>query len=197
MIYDYHIVLGFISVVVGILGYIPYFRDIYRGKTKPHVFTWVIFALLNAIVFFGQVSAGAGAGAWVSAITVLGCSAIALTAFFRGEREITKTDWLCFIGALLGIVLWRITDEPLTAVVVVTVVDVFAFAPTFRKSYMKPHEETISTYVLSTLKYVLGIAALGSFNATTLLFPVAVCLLNSSLVTMLFIRRRQLKTTNA
>ena len=195
MIYDYQTILGVMAVVVGIIGYVPYYRDVLRGATKPHPFSWIGFALLLGITFFAQVATGAGPGAWVNGISALGVLGIAILALAKGERDITAFDWICFGGALLGIVLWRVTDSPLAAVVIVTVTDMVAFAPTFRKAYLKPSEETASLFVLASVKYLISLFALTSLSLTTLLFPVSLIISNSALVWMLWFRRRQLTHT--
>lgn len=39
---DYKIVLGVVATILGFVGYVPYFRDIFRVKTRPHVFSWFV-----------------------------------------------------------------------------------------------------------------------------------------------------------
>ena len=190
---DYQSALGVIAAVVGIIGYIPYYRDVIRGTTKPHPFTWVAFTLLLSITFFAQLVSGAGPGAWVNGVSVLGVAGIAILAFTKGEKGVTLFDWICFAGALVGIVLWRLTNGPLSAVVVVTILDTIAFAPAYRKAYLKPYEETTSLFALATLKYLISLFALTSFNLTTALFPAAIMISNTLFVAMLLVRRRQLR----
>ena len=189
---DYHVVLGVLGSVIGALAYVPYIVDIYRGTTKPHPFTWFVFGLLNAIVFFGQVIEGGGPGSWIFGITTLACFFLAGAGMRFGKRAITLFDWLCFGGALLGVVLWVVTNEPLAAIIVVTITDALAFVPTIRKTYIEPHSETLSMYVLGTMKYILGIAALDVLNLTTVLFPASISVINVFFISMVLLRRRQL-----
>ena len=63
---DYHkmkTALGIFAILIGIYSYIPYFRDIFTGRTKPHAFTWFVWFLLTAIAFFAQLAGNGGAGA--------------------------------------------------------------------------------------------------------------------------------------
>ena len=189
---DYHVVLGVLATLIGIVSYVPYFRDIFSGITKPHPFSWIAWGLLVGVAFVAHVVEGAGPGAWASGITAICCFAIGLLAFWNGEKEITRLDWVCFVSSLVAIALWRFVGDALTAVVIVTVADALAFVPTFRKSFAKPHEETLITYSLSIPKWIFGIAAVQVFNLTTLFFPVAIFLMTSSFVGMVLLRRRQL-----
>src|SRR3989344_9498606 len=118
--YDYHVLFAVASVFFQIFSYVPYLRDIFRGTTKPHPFTWLIWGLINVIAFFAQFTEGGGAGAWVTAIVAVGCLSVAALAFVRGELHIAVIDWICFSGALMGVVLWQITDNPFLAILLVT-----------------------------------------------------------------------------
>ncbi len=193
MIYDYKIILGIVAVVIGLVSYVPYYRDILHGTTKPHPFSWFAFSLMMGITFFAQIFTGAGAGAWVTGMSAVAVLGIALLSVLKGHREITTFDWVCFGGAILGIVLWRATNDPLTAVVIVTVTDTIAFAPTYRKGYFKPHEETASLFVFAGVKYLVSLFALSSLNLTTALFPAALIVSNFAFVALLLWRRAQLK----
>lgn len=193
---DLKLIIGSAAAVLGILSYYPYYRDIFRGTTKPHVFSWLVWGLLTGIAFFAQLTSGAGSGAWVTGSTAFLCLTIAALALVRGERHITKTDWLCFGGALLGLLLWQLTDNPLLAVLLVTATDALAYIPTFRKSYLRPFEETLSTYIVSTIKFILGLIALNAYTPTTWLYPAALVLMNGAFVLMVIIRRQTLRTAS-
>ena len=192
MIYDYKIILGAISVVVGLIGYVPYFRDIYRGTTKPHPFSWFLWGLLDGVVFVAQIVRDGGAGAWVTGMTTIACFVIAGIALSRGEKRISALDWWCLATGLSGIILWVLTRDPFYAVVLVTITDMIAFVPTFRKAYLRPGEETVSTYVLSATKWIIGIAALQTLSATTWLYPASLVIMNNLFAFMVVVRRRQL-----
>ncbi len=188
---EYHAILGTIAVIIGIIGYIPYYRDIFRGTTKPHPFTWLGFAILNAVTFVVQVVTGGGPGAWVTGITTIATFGIAALSFTRGEKNITKFDWVCFGGALLGIILWKLTSDPLWAVIIVTAADLLAFAPTYRKAFLRPHQETATLYMMSVFKYGISLFALINVNLTTTFFPIAIVLANLAIVVILVARRKK------
>ena len=191
--YDYRLILGVIAVVIALVSYVPYIRDILRGSTKPHPVSWFAFALLMGITFSAQLITGAGPGAWVTGVSAIAIFGIAIFSIVHGGVEVVPFDWACLIAAILGIVLWRITSDPLTAVVIVTITHTIAMGPMFRKAYLKPYEETLSLFVLSIAKCVVGCLAFGSFNLTSMLFPSVIIGLNVVLVSVLIYRRRQVK----
>lgn len=183
------------ATLLALYSYIPYFRDIFAGKTKPHAFSWLVWFLLTAIAFIAQIKDNGQAGAWVTGFTAIVALMIFIAAITRGEKNITRSDWLCLIGSFLAMGLWAVTDSPLTAVLLITLIDALGFAPTFRKAFRNPQEETLVTFALSAVKFVIAIAALGNYSTVTVLYPASLVLMNGLFVAMLIIRRKQLGIT--
>jgi hypothetical protein len=194
--FDYKTVLGAVAAVIGIISYAPYLRDIFLLKTKPHFFSWFIWSILTGVAFIIQVITQGGPGAWVTGFTALICLFIAGLAIQYGEKRITVSDWFCFVGALLGIILWLTTENPVGAVIIITLTDALAFVPTFRKTYFKPQEETLVEYAFASLKFLIGLFALSTFNLTTALYPASLVFMNGLFVTMALARRKQLSGTS-
>ena len=183
------VLIGIASVAVGFVALLPYFRDIMRKRTKPHAITWFIWTIIMGIAFFVSVSKGGGAGAWLLGMNAILYLTVFVLALSRGEKKMLLLDKLCLVAGLLGIVLWVTTNNPLNAVVMVTLVDAVAFVPTFRKTYKKPYEETLSQYALSGLSLVISLFALQSVSVTTVLYPASLVFTSYLFVTMTLIRR--------
>jgi len=189
---DNKTIIGITSIVFSLVGYIPYFRDIFRKKTKPHVFSWLGWSLIGSIAFFAQISEGAGPGAWAGGFGAMVCLSITLLAISHGEKTITLSDWVAFGGALIGLTLWKLTDDPLLAIILITITDALAFVPTFRKGYSKPYEETVITWIFSSVKFIISLFAIESYGLSTLLYPIYLILSNGSFGIMLLVRRKML-----
>ncbi len=189
---DLKIALALVAIAMTAAGYFFYFRDIFAGKTKPHAFSWLVWATLTGIAFFGQTSDHAGPGAWVTAATALVSFVIFALALKKGEKDITRSDTLNLFAAGGALALWFVTSNPLLSVVLITVVDFLGFMPTIRKSYHKPHEETLVHYVLAGLKFLLAILALDNYSLVTWLYPASLVAANIFFVVMLVARRRKL-----
>lgn len=189
---DYKIFLGGLAIIVGLVGYAPYLRDLFKRKTRPHAFSWFAWGVLETTAFFAQISKGAGWGALITAFSAVVALFVAGVAFKRKDTEIKKVDWVALGGALIGIILWRLTHNPLLAVIFVTIADALAFIPTFRKSYHHPHQETLIEYALSAIKWSIALFALQSFNLTTWLYPASLIITNSSFTLMSWYRRRKI-----
>ncbi|MDQ7003610.1 MAG: hypothetical protein Q9N67_01260 [Ghiorsea sp.] len=184
--------LGLIAVAITLIAFYPYTRSILRGNTKPHVFSWVIWGLTTFVVFLGQLEDGGGAGAWSIGVSGLITMFVAFLAYRKKAGiHITKIDWIFFLSALASIPLWLLTSDPMLTVVLLTVIDAFGFAPTFRKSYHNPYDEPIDFYVWMTVRNVVAIAALMSYSVTTVIFPAVTGILGLLYVLMVAVRRKQ------
>ncbi len=186
-------ILGLIATAIAFIAYIPYFKDIFSGKTKPHAFSWLIWGSLAAIEFAGQISDHAGPGAWVTGFSAFVCFFIFLAALKKGEKKITSTDWLSLAGAGIALIFWYFTKGPLISVILITVIDALGFLPTIRKSITKPSEETVITYILNGLKFVIALFALEKVSLITALYPTYLITANWFFVLMLIIRKKQIK----
>lgn len=190
--FDYKIFLGAIAIGMTIWGHIPYLLETIKGINKPHIFTWVTWSLLTLIAFAAQFSGGGGAGAWVTGVTGLICIIITIFALRLGEKNITRSDWAMFIAGLAAIPLWLATDDPLSAVILVTAIDLCAFGPTFRKSWNKPFEENTFMYGFNVPRHALAIMALQEISLVTAIYPAALVAMNLVMYVMLKIRRKTL-----
>ena len=181
---------GVLSIGFTMVAHIPYIWSVFKGRTKPHIFSWTIWGLLTAIAMAGQVSAQAGPGAWATGMSAFFCFLTVILCFRYGEKNITRHDIVLFAAALLSLPLWYITDQPLAAIMLVTLIDVLGYGPTLRKSWARPHQEMPLHYVVSNLKHLTSITAMSTYSVTTLLYPVVLFMMNLVLVGIIFWRRR-------
>lgn len=173
--------IGIVAVLLSVIGHTPYIIDTYKKKTRPHVFTWLIISIVVAIAFFGQLAAGAGAGAWSTGITALIVFIIAFLAVRNNNTKITTLDKVFFGCALLAIIPWYITKNPTISIVMVTLIDACAFVPTLRKTIKDPESETLTTYLMNILRHGLSVLAISTYSFTTVLYPAYLLVLNITL----------------
>lgn len=189
---DYKVWLGILSLVIGFAAFIPYLLDIRRGKTKPHAFSWMLWGILQTIGVAAQIYDSAGPGAWANALTALFCYIIAGIAFYQREIKFARFDWIALIGAFLAIIAWVITKSPFYSVILITVADIIAFLPTFRKAYHLPFTETLTEYALSSLKEMVALLALANFTFITSFYIGSLAITNFVFVMMILTRRNKM-----
>ncbi len=183
-------VVSGLAVGLTFYAFFPYIRSIHAGKTKPHAFSWIIWGATTFIVFFAQISDGAGIGAWPIGISGAISLYVAILAYCRrSDSSTTRLDWLFFILALAALPVWFFTSDPLWAVIILTIVDLLGFGPTVRKAFFHPHQEKIGFFTLFAVRNFLAIIALENYSVTTVLFPAVVGLACVLLVIMIAVRR--------
>ena len=167
-----------------------YLRSVLQGKTKPHMFTWLLWSGVIGIVFVIQLTHGAGSGSWQTACSATLCGIVGLVALRRGDCEITKSDWAALIGGLMVIPLWLLTKDPFLSVVLLTTIDCVGFYPTFRKSWNAPRYENVYRPFRSAIMWATSILALEQYNQTVLFYPVVMVFMELSLGLTLVWRRK-------
>lgn len=183
------------AIALTVLSFAPYVLDIRKGVMKPHFFSWVIWSITTTVVFFAQLAADGGIGAWPTGVSAAMTFYVTWLCWVRrGDLSITRLDWIFLWSALASLPLWYFTADPLWSVVILTVVDVLGFGPTLRKLYSQPHEESFLFYLLFALRSALSVVALESRTLTTLLFPVAMVACCIVVCVLLLWRRARLRT---
>lgn len=189
----YKEVFSAIAIALTLVAFLPYIRSILQEKTKPHVFSWVIWGSTTFIVFLAQLEDNGGAGAWPIGVSGIITIYVAFLAYIKkSDSTITRTDRIFFIWAMTSLPFWYLTSDPLWAVVILTTVDVIGFGPTIRKAYHYPFAEQLTFFALFTARNFIAILALEHYSLTTVLFPAATaaaCLLLMFIITF---RRRML-----
>ena len=188
--------LSTVAIALTFIAFLPYIRSILQGKTKPHVFSWVIWGSTTFVVFLAQLADKGGAGAWPTGVSGIITLYVAFLAYLKkSDSTITGTDWVFFILAMTSLPLWYLTSDPLWAVVILTLVDVIGFGPTFRKTYTHPFEEQLTLFAILTARNLISILALEHYTITTVLFPAAIAAVCVVFIVVVIYRRRTARST--
>lgn len=182
--------LSLLGMFLAVYCLLPYYRGIFAGTNKPHIYSWIIFAIITGIAAAVQFAEGAGPGKWVLALNAFMCLTIVLLSLRYGEKDIRHSDKIALALALLAIPVWLLTNNPLWAVLMAMGIEVFACYPTLRKSWGKPHEEVAQTWFLSSCMFAVSVMALERISFVTAAYPAFVALINFMMVVMLLWRRR-------
>lgn len=186
-------IVAIIAIVIALIGYIPYIRDCIKGKTKPHVISWFVWALVSFIAFGIQLLNDGGAGSYINLFMGIICTIIFFFALKNGTKNITKADWVAFCLAIIAIILWLIVKQPLLSIILVVFIDIMSFLPTMLKGWRKPWTETIVTFGMSGIKNGLSIYALGTYSLINVMYPAYSLIANLFFVMMLILRRKRIK----
>ena len=184
---------GAAALILTFAAFIPYYRGILHDEIRPHIFTWFIWAAGTVIVFAAQLSDGGGIGAWPIGVSGLLTGGVAILALMRaGDTSIVRMDWVFLILAASALPLWFLTSTALSAVIILTIVDLLGFGPSVRKAYELPHEESATFFSIGVVRNGFVLLALENLSWTTALFPAAVGIACVCFVALIFARRQMI-----
>lgn len=173
--------IAIIAAIFAIIGNVPYLWDVFKGKVKPHPYTWLVWTIVSCIVFFGQIAKGAGVGAIPTGASEIFTVIIFFFSLRYGFKHITKTDTAFLIIALAGLIPWILTKDPTISVIIAVSIDLVGFIPTLRKTWKFPETEIPILYGMNVLRHILMLFALQAYNVATMLHSIAMIITNTAM----------------
>jgi len=189
---DYKNIIWIISVILTFIWYYLYIKDIFYWKNRPHFFSWFIWGIITLIIYTIQILQDSWAGSWMVLCTAIISLLIAVISFFKWTKDITKSDIFSLFLAIISIFLWLFIDNKLYSLILLVLIDIFWYYPTFRKSFKNPFEENYLLYLSSIPKFGLAILALNRITLLTSLYLFVNLLILIFLVFLIIYRRKYL-----
>lgn len=151
---------AFLSTSLAIYCTYPYIQSILKGKTKPHQLSWLVFSIMNFIVFFSQFFEGARLSVLISFTFLIGSILVFLLSLKYGIRDSSKWDKALFIFALCVIGVWYFTKSNSLAIWLTVIIDLAATTMTILKIKAQPYSEDPGPWILASVAYVFTILTL-------------------------------------
>lgn len=133
---------------------LPYILDIVRGRARPRIASWGIWAVVQAVGAASGFAAWQLPGACYTLFCAAGCAAVVLLGWRHGSRDFGPLDAVCVTLAAEGVVLLGLAAAapglvPMSWAVAISVAtDFLAYLPTFRHAWLKPEEEPWLPYAM-------------------------------------------------
>ncbi|HVZ12470.1 MAG TPA: hypothetical protein VG965_05555, partial [Patescibacteria group bacterium] len=162
---DLKVIASSVASMIAVVAYIPYLVDMFRGKNRPHLYTWVSIVLVTSIVAYIQLIGGAGVGAIPTFIGDLIDIVILFYCFRYGTKDIVFLDKICLSISVIGVLTYvLVRNFPVISLAIVTISEVISFIPTYRKTRNDPYSESLTSYYIVLIKLALIIVALRAYN---------------------------------
>lgn len=178
------------SAIIGTACFIPYIKDIYRLKTKPHIYTWIIWTILQVTGVIAMRESGAGIAVLSLSSGAVFCGFISILSIKHGTKNITAFDTFCLIGSLAAIAVYIFMHNPLLSIILISAIDFTGSLPTLRKAYMEPQTETLSMYAIFVFSGSLNMVALPVYSLATALYPLTLIGINFLVAMIILVRRK-------
>ena len=187
---EYKEIFWVISVILTLVWYYIYIKDIYFWQNRPHFFSWFVWGLITMIIYFIQIANNPWAWSWTVLFTFCISFLIAFISLWKWTKDITFSDIVSLIFAFVTISLWFFIENKIFSLILLVLIDIFGYYPTIRKSFKNPFEENYMLYLLSIPKFWLAILALNEINLETSLYLFANLIILVFLVLVIVIWRR-------
>ena len=175
-----------ISGILFFCAFFPYVWGVLSGETVPSPVSWAIWASVDTLALLamrkekaptGQLT-GAVAGAWT----------VFAVALVFGKPTIGSIELVSIIGALAGILLWKITDNALTAIVCSQLATFFGSIPTAAGAWDNPLQESLVAWSMWTLSGVCALFAIEKWNLASALQPLNFTAIDGAVVVLIVLR---------
>jgi hypothetical protein len=149
-----------IAALLQITGSSIYMASILRGRSKPHRVTRLVLAFVLLLSFTSVLAAHGNLGAKLyGGITAAFGVGFFLLSIKKGMGGAKPLDWICFALAMIGVISWQITNNPLLGIWLASLADLVAYLPAFVKTWQHPHTESPWLYSLAAVGVFLSIIA--------------------------------------
>jgi len=186
--------LGALSVALAILAAIIYVWQTLAGQVRPHPLSWTLFGILSGTGFLVQRAEGALQGSWALLAMTAICLMLAALGAWRGERRFPRREWAYLVVGCVTFLVYLFTREPTLAAILITLVDVLAYGPTFSRGWSQPDKDSAFSFALNGVKFVPSLLAMAPVSIATCAYPATLLILNGAVAIMLILRRRALRT---
>ncbi|MDB5169501.1 MAG: hypothetical protein JWO41_857 [Candidatus Saccharibacteria bacterium] len=160
------------STIIATVSFLPYMLDVIRGKVKPRIVTFFTWSLICFISTFAALSAHAYSSAVLTGVSAIVDFSILVLAFRGAEKSFTILDIACQALAIVGIIAWLTTKDPLWAIAFTVFADFIGCIPTYHHAWVKPSEEAWHSFIIFGFASLLSVLSIKSLTFTSAAFPI-------------------------
>jgi hypothetical protein len=183
--------IGAIAGMVSLLGCLPYWNAIVRGRIRPNRATWWIWLVVGIMIMLSYRAAGATTTLWVPVTYVVGPFVTSLLAIKFGEGGWTKFDRTCLLISLASIGFWSVSKSADLTLGINIGIDFLGALPTIRKSTIDPHGENILAWSMFTAANALNLLAIDRWSWQVMVYPIYMFFLCGTICWLLWQGRRK------
>ena len=185
-------IAGKLAGIISLAAYAPYILSILRKKTKPNRASWIIWAIVSAIIALSYREAGASYAFLAPVGYVIGSTLVVILSIRHGVGGWTPFDRKCLIGAAISLVVWRIFNSPMSALLINLFINLLGTLPTAKKAWYQPETEDKVFWSLVSLGSIVNLFAVENWTFSMAVYPVSmVFLIGIVTVPVLWTKRPQ------
>lgn len=181
----YNSILIFLSSALALISPFIYARAILKGEAKPHRTTRFVLFIIAALSTATLFANGNTLAVWLAGATLIQGAIILGLSIKYGMGGWAKIDLACLAIALLGIVVWQTTKNPVLGLYCSILADFTGMVPALIKTYRFPKTEIAAFFALDILAAFLSLAASQSFILENISYPIYIAAINAIMVALI------------
>jgi len=174
-----------ISSLLALISPIVYSIAIFKGEAKPHRTTRLVLLLITSLTTASLFAQKNQVAIYLAGVSTIQSIMIFTLSLKRGMGGWSKTDMLCLFIALIGIALWRITENPVVALYCAIGADFTGMVPALAKTYKFPKTEVWTFYLLDVFAAFFILLALETWTLQEYSYPIYIMLINLVMVILI------------
>lgn len=169
-----------VGAAIGSLGGLWYLRDTIAGRARPNRVTYLLWGVFPLVIFAAQRAQGVSGLSWTSFAAGFLPLLVFAASFFNPVSywRTTGRDYGLMAAAIVGLILWAITDEPNLAILFSLLADLLAGLPTVIKSYRHPRSESWLAYAISAVGFGISLLSVQTYDFQNTAFAAYVFVMN-------------------
>jgi hypothetical protein len=187
--------LGVLALLLNIVGYAPYIRDIFRGIVRPQRITWGIWTILTIIAAVNQVKNGGGYSTYFFTSTTILVATTFLLSLKFGMGGASRLDKVCLALAVCLFIYWATVHDTRLSTLIAVIIDGTGAIPTVVKTFHHPETETYPQWVLAGFGGLLTMLVVPRLDWALIIYPAYVFVMNGVIVGTKYLRDKQLHVT--
>lgn len=181
-------IFSLLAGATSIIGFSIYIWFTVTGKIKPKILTWVIWAVLDTVLFLGMLAKHSlNYQMWTVIFFVW---VVVLVSLRKGTRGWSKTDAFCLFGSITSIIAWIATKNPTVGIVLILLVNLLGTVPNIVSAWEDPSRENWKAWIFG---FISPLCALLSVPKLTLDFagqPIVFAVITGTMIILSLRRKR-------
>jgi hypothetical protein len=181
--------LGILALVLNLIGYALYIRDILHGAARPQRIGWFIWAILNIIGAVNQVLNKGGYSSLFFVSLAFMVVIIFLLSLKYGQGGASRVDFISLALALGLLAYWVTVRDTRLSTLLAVFIDSIGLGLTLLKTYRKPESETYAMWILIGIAGILSLFSLPRIDWVIIIYPAYIAAGNSAVILTKFARQ--------
>lgn len=194
---DRFLITGALAGVITFIAFIFYGYDTLKGISSPNPATWVVWWVEGVLILSSSWEGGARETLIPTVVAQIGFSVMVLLLWKYGAKW-SVLDKRCLVAALLSVIPWIITNDPVWTLMITLAIDLLGAWPTWKKAYHDPSSEGALpgkiAWALFALASIVNVFAINNlWDPYVAVYPFQITVVTVTMTVLVWLPRRSVR----